>query len=75
MQIKSLFEVWTVSISKLNVEKRNKALKEHNFILGKYNEILNEDDDFRNSISQQTTKLKATKIRFKVIENLLNKTL
>lgn len=72
IQIKSLFEVWTVSISKLDLDKQNKLLLKQAVIIEKYNTLLDYEKDFINSISQQTTKRKATELRFKTIENLLN---
>lgn len=71
---KSLFEIWTVSISNLNELEKEILLIKKNKLLEKYKDLLN-DSTFEDSITIGTNDRKAVIKRFDLFKNMLQEVL
>jgi Protein of unknown function DUF262 len=69
---KSLFEVWSVLLSKLKEEEYNMLLSNSDLFLKEYEKLLDEEI-FVNSISRDSLKNQAVKYRFEILNNLIKK--
>jgi len=68
---KALFEVWSVALAKLNDNERKILIKQKNAITKEFIRIMNEDEGFRNAISQATGDKSRVVKRYSTIENLI----
>ncbi|MGK7900997.1 MAG: DUF262 domain-containing protein, partial [Hormoscilla sp.] len=68
---KALFEAWSFNLSQLD-EKQLQILKERKSdLIDKFIDLMENDEDFRSSISQGTSTVSKVKYRFSAIENLI----
>jgi hypothetical protein len=72
---KALFEVWSVSLSKLSSQAMKKLLQRKQELVNRIIDIMDTDDNFMVSISQSTSKVSTVKYRFSAIEKLLQEVL
>lgn len=72
---KTLFEVWSVLLSKLSIIEINKLIENKNLITDKFIDLLNTDEAFNKAITSATGDKTRTKKRFtainKIIESIL----
>jgi len=71
---RSLFEIWTVLLSKLSENQRQILIQNKDSLTHKYIELL-KDSDFDASITKGTNDKKAVGTRFNALEKLLNEVL
>jgi hypothetical protein len=67
----SLFEIWTSTLARLEIDKLNKILLNKEKIIYGFKELL-KDIEFNNAISTSTASRKNVHIRFSKIEELIN---
>ncbi|KAB8314157.1 DUF262 domain-containing protein [Tolypothrix campylonemoides VB511288] len=72
---KALFEVWSVSLSKLSSQGIKKLLQRKQQLFDRIIDIMDRDDNFMVSISQSTSKISTVNYRFSTIEKLLQELL
>jgi predicted HTH domain antitoxin len=72
---KALFEVWSVSLSKLSSQAMKKLLQRKQELVNRIIDIMDTDDNFMVSISQSTSKVSTVNYRFSAIEKLLQEVL
>jgi hypothetical protein len=68
---RSLFEVWTVLLSKLDDNEHQSLLEKKDILNNKYVELL-KNSDFDDSITKGTNDKRAIKVRFEKLNELLN---
>lgn len=68
---KALFEVWSVTLSKLSDQELQILKIQKQYLIDKFLNLLESDEDFQISISQSTGKMKTVNYRFSKIEKLL----
>jgi hypothetical protein len=69
---KALFEVWGVSLARLDDAKRNILKKNKDRVFDMFIELMNNDPDFVDSISSSTDQKKRVLLRYEKIENLIS---
>ncbi|WP_069471693.1 DUF262 domain-containing protein [Candidatus Marithrix sp. Canyon 246] len=67
----ALFETWTVNLSQLTDEKRVLLVSNKAQVIKLFNLLLNNNEDFKNSISKGFSTIKGVKTRFIEIEQLI----
>lgn len=67
---KSLFEVWSVSLTEYSLEA---LIKHKDKIVAEFVRVMNEDRDFGKAISQGTGSIRNVHIRFHTIKDLLTR--
>jgi len=72
---KALFEIWNVSLCKLERDEIETIIKRKNILKEEFINLLNSDKDFEQSITSGTGKKKQVEKRFKSIEILIKKVL
>lgn len=70
---KALFEIWSVTLSRLEVDEFNKIKENKNSVNRDFIELLKNNKDFEKSISTSTGDPKNVRIRFEEINILINK--
>jgi len=72
---KALFEVWSVSLSKLNEIQRQKLLERKNILFEKSLQLIKTDSIFLNSITTSTGNKGSVIYRFSSIEKIIKETI
>ena len=72
---KALFEVWSVTLSKLSDKQRDILSKNKDLVLNNFIHLMNSDTDFVSSISSSTDHKKKIEYRYSKIEALINEVL
>jgi len=72
---KALFEVWSVSLAKLNENQRNQILLKKDILFDKSIKLVKEDSTFFNSITTSTGNKLSVIYRFSSIERIIQETL
>ncbi len=72
---KALFEVWSVALAKLNDGERKELEKRKGKVVKEFIRIMNEDEGFRNAISQATGDKTRVAKRYSTIEKLIKQIL
>ena len=72
---KALFEVWSVLLSKLNNEEKNRLEKKKDILFEKFVDIIQNDPEFYSSITTATGNKGNVAVRFSEIETLIKEVL
>lgn len=72
---KALFEIWSVSIAKLNDNQRKQLLLKKEVLFGKSIQLIKNDSVFFNSITTSTGNRGSVQYRFSSIEKIIQETL
>ena len=72
---KALFEIWSVSLAKLNEDQRKLLLLRKGVLFDKYVQLVKEDSAFFNSITTSTGNKGSVYYRFSRIEKIIQETL
>lgn len=72
---KALFEIWSVSIAKLDEDQRKQLLIKKDILFDKSIKLIKEDLDFFNSITTSTGNKASVYYRFSSIEKIIKETL
>jgi len=68
---KALFEAWSVNINRLDDSQLQHLQEKKDMVMERFIQLMNEDYDFKNSISLGTGDVRKIKYRFEAIEKLI----
>jgi hypothetical protein len=72
---KALFEVWSVSLGKLDAEQQRSLVAQKERVKAKFIELMTGDKEFESSISQGTGSVRKVRYRFAQIARIIQETL
>ena len=68
---KALFEAWSVNINRLDDSQLQTLQEQKDVVMKRFIQLMNEDNDFENSISLSTGNVRKIEYRFEAIEKLI----
>lgn len=72
---KALFEAWAVNLSRLDDDDLKRVIERKQQVRERFIEVMSKDRDFDSAISQGTGDIRKVRLRFQIIEGLLQETL